>query len=74
MSKFIIYFLILFNLYICEKKEEIIVFEVNPNLGNEIEFTVQTGQEFIIKLFSYTASYVFINKNEKDSISFIKSE
>ena len=74
MPKFIIYFIILFSLHICEKKEEASIFEVNANISKEKEFTVQAGQEFIIKLYSSTTSLVLLNKNEKDSVSFIKTE
>ena len=74
MSKLILYFLILFNLYICENKEEALIFEINANIIKEKEFTVQAGQEFIIKLFSPSTSFVLLNKNEKDSVSFIKTE
>ena len=74
MSKFIIFFLFLLNLYKCEKKQEILIFEVNPNIDNEKEFNVNVGQEFIIKVYCNLNSWVFLNKNEKDTISFIKSD
>ena len=62
------------NLYNCEKKEESIVFEVNPNLVKEKEFTVNSGQEFIIKLYSRYTPWVLLNKNEKDYVTFIKTD
>ena len=74
MSKFIICFLFLLNLYNCEKKQETLIFEVNPNIDNEKEFNVNVGQEFIIKVYCNLNSWVFLNKNEKDTISFIKSD
>ena len=74
MTKFIIYFIPLLNLYNCQKEERPMLFEVNPNIGNEKEFTVQVGQDFIIKLYTSITSYVLLNKNDKDSISYTKSE
>ena len=74
MLKFIICFSFLLNLYNCEKKEESMTFEVNPNLGKEKEFNVNSGQEFIIKLYSRYTSWVLLNKNEKDSVTFIKTD
>ena len=56
------------------KKEESIVFEVNPNLVKEKEFTVNSGQEFIIKLYSRYTPWVLLNKNEKDYVTFIKTD
>ena len=74
MSKLIICFLFLLNLYNCEKKQETLIFEVNPNIDNEKEFNVNVGQEFIIKLYCSIDSWVFLNKNEKDTITLIKTD
>ena len=74
MLKYIICFLLLLNLYNCEKKTESMVFEVNPNLVKEKEFTVNSGQEFIIKLYSRDTPWVLLNKNEKDYVAFIKTD
>ena len=74
MSKLIICFLFLLNLYNCEKKQETLIFEVNPNIDNEKEFNVNVGQEFIIKLYCSINSWVFLNKNEKDTITLIETD
>ena len=74
MLKYIICFLLLLNLYNCEKKAESMVFEVNPNLVKEKEFTINSGQEFIIKLYSRDTPWVLLNKKEKDYVAFLKTD
>ena len=71
MLKFTIYLFALFNLYYCE---EPLIFEVNPLVNKEVEYNVKQGQEFIIKLVCSTFSYVFLNKNQLNSLTFIKSD
>ena len=74
MSKFIICLFFIFNLYNCEQKEETLIFEVNPNASKEKELNVKVGEEFAIKLYCSSTSWVLLNKNEKESITFLKSE
>ena len=74
MSRYLIFILFLFNFYNCEKKEEIAIYEVNPNIGKEKEFNVKVGDEFAIKLLCSSSSWVFLNKKEKDSVTFLKSD
>ena len=73
MSKYILLFLILINIYKCDKKEEIETFLVNPNLVKEKEINIQIGNIFCIKIPTFTSSYVLLNKKENsDTIPFQK--
>ena len=75
MSKYILLFLILINIYKCDKKEEIETFLINPNLTKEKEINIQTGKLFCIKIPTFTSSYVLLNKKENnDAIPFQKTD
>ena len=75
MSKFLILIILILNCYICQKKERIEIFEINPNIITEKEITVQSGQEFCIKISTFIKSYVLLNNNENiDSIPLIKTD
>ena len=75
MSKYVLFFLILINIYKCDKKEDIETFLINPNLVKEKEINIQQGKEFCIKISTFTASYVFLNKNENsDAIPLQKTD
>ena len=49
MSKYILLFLILINIYKCDKKEEIETFLVNPNLVKEKEIIFKSEIYFALK-------------------------
>ena len=75
MSRYLIFIFFLLNIYTSEKEEEkVSIYEVNPNLGKEKEFNVKVGDQFAIKLICNSNSWVFLNKNEKDSVTFIKAD
>ena len=73
MSKNIILLLFLLNLYACEEEAKNIIFKVNPNIDNEKEFNVDSGEEFTIELHSFSSSWVLLNKKELKSLTFIKT-
>ena len=73
MIKFIICLSLLLNRYNCEewvRRRE--VFEVNPDLVKEKEFTVKAGEEFIIKVYCASDSWKLLNGDERDTVTFIK--
>ena len=73
--KYLFILVILLNIYQCIKKEVSLTFPINPLTVSEKEILIESGQEFCIKIFCYTSSYVLLNKNENsDSIPFLGTD
>ena len=51
MTKFILFFLFLLNLYNCEKEGKVNIFDVVLNQGKTNEFNVKVGEEFALRLY-----------------------
>lgn len=77
MIQIILCLLLVVNIFNSENTD-IKMFEINNLKSNENQFTVNSGEEFALKIYlnlSIGNSWVFTNKNEiKDSLTFIKSD
>ena len=78
MTKYILFFLFLLNLYNCEKEGKVNFFDVVLNQGKTNEFNVKVGEEFALRLYcspGRKSTWVFLNRKEnQDSLTFIKSD